>query len=161
MYSQSAREHSTLDYFRGLLHHNTVNADVKKAVDANFEFLFTVFKGHILACACLILEISSLDSTVHPPPALMHTSASQQQQYQFVQQIASQVVEQCTLINTCEEIPECDNKTYNYARVLCHYSALNSEMLGQKVMGNMTLDVGDFYCHTLSHVDKPNTVWKH
>ena len=39
MYSQSARDHGTLGYFRGLLHRNTVNVDVKKAVDANLEFL--------------------------------------------------------------------------------------------------------------------------
>ena len=100
------------------------------------------------------LEKSSLDSTVHLSPALMHISASQQQQYQFVQRIASQVVKQCTLINTCEEIPECDDKLYNYARVLCHYcnSALVSELRDAWANGDgiVSLDVGDFYCHTLS-----------
>ena len=75
-----------------------MKADVKKAVDANLEFLMAVFKGHILACACQILEISILDGILHLPPVLTHTSGSLQQQYQFVQRIVSQVVEQCTLI---------------------------------------------------------------
>ena len=109
------------------MHRNNVKADVKKAVDANLEFLLTVFRGHVLACACKILEISTLDGTVHLPPALTHKSASTQQQFQFVQRIASQIVDQCTLINTCEEISECDDKVYNYARVLCHYSAMITE----------------------------------
>ena len=128
MYSQSARDHGTLGYFQGLLHRHTVKVDVKKSVDANLEFLLTVFRGHVLACACKILEIHTLDGTVHLPPALTHRSASTQQQLHFVQRIASQIVDECTLINTCEEIPECDDKVYNYARVLCHYSAIISEL---------------------------------
>ena len=61
MYSQSARDHGTLGYFQGLLHRHTVKVDVKKSVDANLEFLLTVFRGHVLACACKILEIHTLD----------------------------------------------------------------------------------------------------
>lgn len=117
LYSQSAREHGTLRYFQGVLHRNTV---VKKAVDANLEFLDTVFKGHILACVCKILEISN---PIHLPPSLTHKSTPPQLQLQFVQRIASQVVE-CTLIDTCKEIQETDDKVYNYARVLGHYCAL-------------------------------------
>ena len=45
MYRQSAREHGTLRFFQGLLHRNTVKADVKKAVDANLEFLDTGLKA--------------------------------------------------------------------------------------------------------------------
>ena len=51
LYGQSSGDHGTLGYFRSLLNHNTVNADTKKAVDANLEFLSTVVKGHLLACA--------------------------------------------------------------------------------------------------------------
>ena len=127
MYRQSAREHGTLRFFQGLLHRNTVKADVKKAVDANLEFLDTVFKGHILACACKTLEISKLDSPVHLPPSLTHMSTPPRLQYQFLQRIASEIVEQCTLIDTCKEIPESDDKVYNYTRVLGHYCALIAE----------------------------------
>ena len=128
--SQSAKEHGTLGHFQGLLHRNTVKADVKKSVDANLEFLDTVFKGHILACACKILEISKLDDPVHLPPSLTHKSTPTQEQFQFVQRIASQIVEECTLIDTCKEVQETDDKVYNYARVLCHYSALVAEFRG-------------------------------
>ena len=78
MYTQSAEKHGTLGYFQSLLHHNRMKADVKKAVDANLEVLLTLFKGHVLACSCEILEISSC--TMHLPPALTHTSAFKQQQ---------------------------------------------------------------------------------
>ena len=127
MYEESAKDHGTLRYFQSLLNCNTVTADVKKAVDANLEFLLMVFKGHILACACQILEINALDGKVHLPPSLTHSSAPARLQFQFVQRIASAVVDQCTLINTCTEITECDDKVYNYARVLCHYGALITE----------------------------------
>ena len=71
-YSQLAREHGTLGYFRGLLHCNTVQVDVKKAVDnvdANLKFLLTIFHRHVLSYACQILEISTLDGKVYLPPA--------------------------------------------------------------------------------------------
>ena len=113
-----------MGYFQGLLHRNTVKADVKKSVDANLEFLDTVFKGHILACACKILEISKLDDPVHLSPSLTHKSTPPQVQFKFVEQIASRIVEECTLIDTCRKVQETDDNVYNYARVLCHYSAL-------------------------------------
>ena len=127
LYAQSAREHGTLRYFQGLLHRNTVNADVKKAVDANLEFMDTVFKGHILACACRILEISKLDDPVHLQPSLTHKSASPRLQLQFVRRIASQIVEECILIDTGKHMSETDDNVYNYARVFGHYSAIITE----------------------------------
>ena len=127
LYAQSASEHGTLRYFQGLLHRTNVKADVKKAVDANQEFLSTVFKAHILAYACNMLEISSLDGNVQLPPHLIHASTSASRQFQFVERIASRIVDECTLLNICNEIPECDDKVYNYSRVLCHYSALIAE----------------------------------
>jgi len=117
LYSQSASEHWTLRYFQGLLHRSNIKADVKKAVDANLEFLSTVFKAHILACACNILEISSLNAPIYLPPTLTHTSTPARLQFQFVQRIASRIVDKCTLVDICKEIPECDDKVYNYARV--------------------------------------------
>ena len=69
---ESASDHGTLCYFKSLLRHTTVACDVKKAVDAMVEFLLTVFKGHALAKAWEILEISTLDGVIHLPPALTH-----------------------------------------------------------------------------------------
>lgn len=127
LYGKSASDHGTLCYFKSLLRRTTVTSDVKKAVDANVEFFFAVFKGHVLAKACEILEISTLDGTIHLPPALTHSSTPTNQQLQFVRNIASAIVKECTLINTCTEIQESDDGVYNYARVLCHYGALITE----------------------------------
>ena len=113
-----------MGYFKSLLHRNNVKADVKKAVDADLEFLITVFKGHILACACKILQISTLNSPVHLPPELTHPSTPTQRQLQFVKRIASQVVDQCTLIDFCSVVQDTNDKVYNYSRVVCHYSSL-------------------------------------
>lgn len=124
LYGKSASDHGTLCYFKSLLRRTTVTSDVKKAVDANVEFLLTVFKGHVLAKACEILEISTLDGVIHLPPALTHSSSPASQQLQFVKSIASKIVKECTLINTCTEIKESDDGVYNYAKILCHYGAL-------------------------------------
>lgn len=124
MYGKSASNHGTLGYFKSLLRRTTVTSDVKKAVDANTEFLSVVFKGHILAKACEILEISSLSDPVHLPPALTHKSTPPSQQLRYVQRIATQIVMECTLIDSCGET---EDRVYNYARVVCHYSAIVTE----------------------------------
>lgn len=119
---QSAGDHGTLGYFRSLLNRNTVTTDPKKAVDANLEFFDTVFKGHILACACRILGVTKLNSKLQLPPGIYH--ASKQQQLAYIRSLATQVVEECTLIDTTNDVAETDDQVYNYARVLCHYGAL-------------------------------------
>ena len=99
LYGQSSGDHGTLGYFRSLLNRNTVNADTKKAVDANLDFLSTVVKGHLLACACRILGITRLNSKLQLPPGIYHQNA--QQQLSYVRHLATQVVEECTLIDIC------------------------------------------------------------
>lgn len=83
-----------------------------------------MFRGHILASACKELEISTLDGNVPLPPS---SSTPATQQLKFVERIASHVVDECTLISSCGEVVETDDKVYNYARVLCHYGALVAE----------------------------------
>ena len=70
------------------------------------------------------MEISNLNDPVHLPPSLTHKSTPLQLQFQFVQWIASQIVDECTLIDTCKEVQENDDKVYNYARELNHYCVL-------------------------------------
>ena len=41
-----------------------------------------------------------------------------------MRRIASQVVEDCTLIDTSGAVVETNDHVYNYAKVLCHYGAL-------------------------------------
>jgi len=86
------------------------------------DFLSTVVKGHLLACACRILGITRLNSKLQLPPGIYHQNA--QQQLSYVRHLATQVVEECTLIDICGTVPETDDKVYNYARVLCHYGSL-------------------------------------
>lgn len=119
LYGHSSRDHGTLGYFRSLLNRSTVTSDVKKAVDANLEFLDTVTKGHILASACRILGITKLDSELQLPPGIVP-----EKQPGYVRRIASQVVEECTLIDAFGEVAETNDHVYNYARVLCHYGTL-------------------------------------
>lgn len=127
-HKQSAGQHGTLRHFQALLQRNTVNANVKKAVDANLEF-HTVFKGLILSEACKILELSSLDSAVHLPPSLTPSRAphAQRLQHKFIYQIASEIVDRCTLIDSCRQIVESEDGVYNYTRVLRHYCGLVTE----------------------------------
>lgn len=128
-HKQSAGQHGTLRHFQALLQRNTVNANVKKAVDANLEFLHTVFKGLILSEACKILELSSLDSAVHLPPSLTPSRVphAQRLQHKFINRIASEIVDRCTLIDSCRQIVESGDGVYNYTRVLGHYCGLVTE----------------------------------
>ena len=104
--------------------------DVKKDVNATLDFLLTVVKGHLLAAACEILGITKLDSHVPLPPNVKHGQASDK--FAYVQSIASQVVERCTVIEeafTDKKLENTKDAKYNYARVLCHYGALVMEFL--------------------------------
>lgn len=125
LYSQSSKDHGTLGYFKSLLNRITVKKDPKKAVDATLEFLRTVVTGHFLACACQLLGITELDSHVQLPPGILKSSSGQQQAY--VRRLATQVVEQCTLVEnayTDEKVIDAGDHVYNYTRVLCHLGSL-------------------------------------
>ena len=50
--------------------------------------------------------------------------ASKQQQLAYIRSLATQVVEECTLIDTNNDVAETDDHVYNYARVLCHYGVM-------------------------------------
>ena len=122
LYGKSNRDHGTLCYFRTLLNSSTVTSDPKKAVDANLEFLDTVVKRHLVASACRALGITRLDAKLSFPQGIR--DASPQLQLAYVNHLAAQVVEECTLIDICGDVTDTDDHVYNYARVLCHYGAL-------------------------------------
>ena len=124
-YRQCSKDHGTLGFFRSLLNRITVKDDPKKAVDATLEFVRTVVVGHLLSCACEILGITKLDSEIQLPPGVKKGSPEQQRQH--ITTIATQVVENCTLIEqayTGDDIEDLGDHMYNYARVLCHFGAL-------------------------------------
>ena len=122
LYKKSARDHGTLGYFRSLLNRTTVTAEVKKAVDANLDFLTTVVKGHLLARACRILGITQLDDRLQLPRGILR--ASVQRQWEFVKTLARQVVEDCTVMDVSNDVTDTEDKVYNYARLVCHYGVL-------------------------------------
>ena len=77
-------------FFRNRLNRIAVTKDPKKEVDATIDFLYTVLKGHWLACACNILGISTLDEPIKVPNGLYKATQSEQQC--FVENIACEVV---------------------------------------------------------------------
>ena len=123
LYSKSSGDHGTLSFFRTILHRKTVNSDVKKAVDANIDFLNTVFKGHVLASACGILGITNLDDDAELPQGIQQASAKRK--WGYVRSLAKQVVDKCSLMDITSDVQhDTQDGVYNYARVLCHYASL-------------------------------------
>lgn len=128
LYGQSSRDHGTLMFFRNRLNRIAVTKDPKKEVDATIDFLYTVLKGHWLACACNILGISTLDEPIKVPNGLYKATQSEQQC--FVENIACEVVKKLTLIDSAFDpgiSSDTTDSSYNYARVLCHYGSLVME----------------------------------
>lgn len=128
LYSQSSRDHGTLGHFKSLLNRASVSKDPKKDVNSTVDFLLTVVRGHLLAIACMVLGVRKLDAPVNLPPFLEKSSKAHQ--YSYLQTIATQVVNKCTLVEgalTCETVTETKDGVYNYARVLCHFGSLVME----------------------------------
>ena len=152
LYGNTSRDHRTLGYFRSVLNQTSVPNDPKKDVNACVDFLLTVFKGHILACAYTILGVTNLESSLPFPPGIAMSSASDQLQY--LRQVAVlRVVEKCTLIDaalTREIVEETTDGVHNYAQVLCHHSALVLEFLDAWAEGDgeRVFRSGDCFCHT-------------
>lgn len=122
MASHLVTMHGTLAFFRSRLNRIAVRKDPKKDVDACIDFIFTVVKGHFLACACEEFGVTSIDEPLVLPPGI-HT-ASDAEKLAFISKTARKVVERCTLIEgsfTNEEVDDKDDGVYNYARILCHY----------------------------------------
>ena len=78
LYSKSSGDHGTLDFFRSHLRRASVTANPKKDVNACVDLIYTVTKGHILACACDILNISGLDEHPAIPPGLKEAGKPEQ-----------------------------------------------------------------------------------
>ena len=115
-------------FFRNCLNRVVIGKDPKKEVDATLAFLYTIVQGHWLACACNILGVSSPDNPLTHPDGLL--KASRPQQKLFVEQLASKIVDNLTLIGPAflpGELSNTDDKVYNYSHVLCHYGALVME----------------------------------
>ena len=121
----------TLSFFRDRLGRRAVKQDPKKDVNACVDFLETVVKGHWLACACNVLGVGSLDDHLTIPQLKF---ASEKKA--FVESIAQKVVDKLSVVDSAflnSGTEDCNDKVYNYARVLCHYGSLVM-LVGGKVM---------------------------
>ena len=129
LYRNSASNHGTLNFFRSKLNRTSVSNDPKKEVDATIDFLYTVVKGHWLACACEILGITDVEGPIRFPRGIF--TADIQTKRAFVEEIARKVVDGLTLVDSAflfpGEISDSADTCYNYARILCHYGSLVME----------------------------------
>ena len=96
-YDQSSSDHGTLAYFRNRLNRIAVTKEPKKDVDACIDLIYTVAKGHFLACACDILGVASLDQPIDLPAGILNGSRAEQLAY--ISNIAEQVVDRCSLVD--------------------------------------------------------------
>ncbi len=84
------------------------------------DALLTVYNGHIVARACIELGISTSDETPSPTTTI------------DFKQLASKIVNDFTVISDAilgKPVEESGDGKYNYARVMCHYTALVTEFL--------------------------------
>lgn len=129
LYGKSSGDHGTLAFFRNHLRRIPVTSDAKKDINACVDLIYTVMQGHILASACNILKISTLEECPILPSDLK--AARKSEQLAFICDIAQQIVDKCTLVDaafTNGEIPDIGDGVYNYARELCHFGALVMEV---------------------------------
>ena len=130
LYKKSSGDHGTLAFFRSRLNRVAVTKEPKKDVNATVDFLEAVIKGHWLACACDILNITSLDSTIPLPGDFSKSTPAEK--FIFIKDIAQKVVDRLTLVESSflpgegDDTDEGDG-AYNYARVLCHFGSLVME----------------------------------
>ena len=124
LYGKSASEYGTLAFFRSHLCRIAVTNDPKKDVNACIDLIYTVMKGHILACE--VLKVSGMATL---PAGLKN--ATKQEQLRFISDIAQDVVDRCTLVDaafsgTFFAIDDRDG-VYNYAHIFCHFGAFIME----------------------------------
>lgn len=107
-------------------------------MNACVDLIYTVMKGHILACACEVLKVSSLEGQPTFPTELK--KAGKVKQLAFINEIALAVVEMCTSVEdafTGQLIEETEDGMYNYSmRILCHFGSLVMEIQDAWVEGD-------------------------
>ena len=95
-------------------------------MNACTDALFTVLKGHYVACACSHLGITSPSDTPKKFPLLK----SKEEKMKFVARLSRQVVNECSIIGDAllkKPVAETKDAVYNYAHVFCHFASLSLE----------------------------------
>ena len=124
--TSTSSDFGTLGHFKSLLNRSNVKKVAKQAVDPNVDFFLTVFKGHMLACACTILGCNTVEDTIQLPLNLQRAPVAQQ--WAYVSSLSEEIVDKCTLIDISSDVNDTPDRVYNYARILCHYGALLLEL---------------------------------
>ncbi len=120
LFSKSARDHGTLTSLLTKLR-RLPNAKVPKDnMHACQDGLLTIYDGHIVGRALIELGISKPDDTPSPTTTI------------DLKQLATKIVDDFTVISDVlldKPVEDSGDGKYNYARVLCHYTALVTEFL--------------------------------
>lgn len=126
-------------FFRNKLNRTSISKDVKKQVDATIDILYTVVKGHWVACACEILGIPDSEGIIKFPADIHKANPAEQRQ--FVESIAKEVVDRLTLISSAFLNPgKTADSEVTHATIMLAYCATMAAWLwsfvtpGQKVM---------------------------
>ena len=117
MFKDSSRDHASLSHLLCRLGRLPDAKDPKKNLHACQDALVTIFKGHLIKAACKELGLDCPDSDWQNPPTGQVSVAY----------IAQNIVTQCTIIPEAilgQHLEESEDGVHNYARILCHSSAL-------------------------------------
>ena len=104
-------------------------------MNACVDVLFTVLKGHYVACACSLLGIASPSDTPKDLPPLK----TKKQKSKFVAELSQKVINECSITKEAllhEPITPTKDAAYNYAHVFCHFASLALEFKDGGSSGN-------------------------
>ena len=153
LFNTSSRDHGTLGHLfsqLGRLPHAKVP---KNDLHACLDALLTVFKGHIVAAACVELNLEHPDASMEKP--LPKNSTKEKRDFVF--SLANKIVTNFTVIPNSilgKRVPSSADMVHSYAHVLCHFSALVLEFTdawsegdGERVLRVWKVFMLHFYCN--------------
>ena len=126
-FKASSSDHGTFYHFCSLLGRLPKAKDPKKDMNACTDVLFTVLKGHYVACACSLLGIASPNDTPkHLPPL-----KTREQKSKFIAELSRKVINLCSINKEAllnKPVAQTNDCAYNYAQVFCHLASLALEL---------------------------------
>lgn len=121
MYKASPRDHGTLTNLLHRIGRLPDAKDPKKNLNACLDEILAIFKGYMIVAACQELGISS-------PEDVPSQTTDKENPVKFkASDVARIVVDKWTIASESvlgQRFQGCDDDVFNYARVLCHLTAL-------------------------------------
>ena len=116
-----------------------------------------MFKGHIVAAACVELNLEHPDASMEKP---LPQNSTKEEKRDFVFSLANKIVTNFTVIPNA--ILGSDNMVHSYARVPCHFSALVLEFTDAWSEGDAerVLQVRRCLCSTFIATGEPSMLWR-